>query len=72
VQGQCDCKENVIGKNCDMCKPLYHNLDRGCIRCNCFVQGTLDGVGECDTEVNFRTKIKFDKLFHEKMFVSLV
>ena len=50
-QGQCDCKANVIGKNCDMCKPLYYDLDRGCVRCNCFLPGTLDGVGECDEEV---------------------
>ncbi|XP_076800337.1 laminin subunit alpha-5-like isoform X2 [Clavelina lepadiformis] len=48
--GQCECKENVVGKNCDMCKPLHYDLDRGCISCNCFIQGTLDGVGECDRE----------------------
>nr|CAB3263372.1 laminin subunit alpha-5 [Phallusia mammillata] len=48
--GQCECKENVMGKNCDMCKPLHYDLDRGCVSCNCFVQGTLDGVGECDTD----------------------
>ena len=41
----------MIGKNCDMCKPLHYDISRGCINCNCFVQGTLDGVGECNKEV---------------------
>jgi len=50
TDGQCDCKENVMGMNCDQCAPLYYDINRSCISCNCFVQGTLDGVGECDTE----------------------
>uniref|UniRef100_H2ZQD0 Laminin subunit alpha n=1 Tax=Ciona savignyi TaxID=51511 RepID=H2ZQD0_CIOSA len=48
--GQCECKPNVIGRNCDMCKPLHYDLDQGCVSCNCFIQGTLDGVGDCDSD----------------------
>nr|ABY40628.1 alpha 3,4,5-laminin [Ciona savignyi] len=48
--GQCECKPNVIGRNCDMCKPSHYDLDQGCVSCNCFIQGTLDGVGDCDSD----------------------
>nr|XP_026696566.1 laminin subunit alpha-5 isoform X4 [Ciona intestinalis] len=48
--GQCECKPNVVGKNCDMCKPLHYDIDQGCVSCNCFLQGTLDGVGNCDSD----------------------
>lgn len=48
VGGQCNCKTNVTGRVCDMCKPLHFNLTRsnpdGCTRCDC---GT--GTKSCDT-----------------------
>lgn len=48
VGGQCNCKTNVTGRVCDMCKPLHFNLTPnnpdGCTRCDC---GT--GTKSCDT-----------------------
>ncbi|XP_078066136.1 laminin subunit beta-1 [Mustelus asterias] len=37
VTGQCPCRENVIGMNCDQCAPYYWNLgrERGCEPCRC-------------------------------------
>lgn len=78
-QGQCECKENVIGKNCDMCKPLHYDIDRGCVSCNCFIQGTLDGVGECDREVSnqyfihwFVVPIFIDSMFLQSTILYLL
>ena len=58
-QGQCECKDNYMGKNCDMCKPLHYDLDRGCVDCNCFTQGTLDGVAECYADVSLPYQLMF-------------
>ncbi|BFY99968.1 hypothetical protein BsWGS_03008 [Bradybaena similaris] len=48
----CECKERVMGKICDECKPGFWNLDRnnhlGCEECECFKAGTLTGVNKCD------------------------
>ncbi|XP_056005151.1 uncharacterized protein LOC125660370 isoform X3 [Ostrea edulis] len=47
VGGQCKCKVNVEGRDCDTCKHLHYNLDsnntKGCTRCNCG-----NGTRECD------------------------
>lgn len=55
VQGQCACKENVEGIYCDSCASLHYNLTLGCIDCNCLIQGTLDGVAACDSEVRLQS-----------------
>lgn len=48
VGGQCNCKTNVTGRVCDMCKPLHYSLSQsnpdGCTRCNCG-----PGTKSCDT-----------------------
>ncbi|XP_059144333.1 laminin subunit alpha-like [Physella acuta] len=48
----CECKDLVIGRNCDTCKTGYWNLNRnnpgGCEECNCHSPGTLAGVNRCD------------------------
>ncbi|NXG28484.1 LAMA2 protein, partial [Dromaius novaehollandiae] len=51
--GQCECKANVIGRQCDMCKPETFGLQsaRGCVPCNCNSFGSksfdCDGDGQC-------------------------
>ncbi|KAH9496293.1 hypothetical protein Btru_018041, partial [Bulinus truncatus] len=48
----CECKDKVMGRICDTCKPGYWNLDRknpdGCETCGCHKPGTLAGVNKCD------------------------
>ncbi|KAM4691986.1 laminin subunit alpha-5 [Rhinophrynus dorsalis] len=50
-EGDCECREQVEGTACDKCKPLYWNLSaehpQGCTKCQCGVDGTINGVGEC-------------------------
>ncbi|XP_014242090.1 laminin subunit gamma-1 isoform X2 [Cimex lectularius] len=43
VSGQCQCKPNVIGTNCDQCKPGYYDLEsgEGCKPCNCNITGSV-------------------------------
>ncbi|XP_052640257.1 laminin subunit alpha-2 isoform X4 [Harpia harpyja] len=51
--GQCECKANVIGRRCDICKPETFGLQssRGCVPCNCNSFGSksfdCDGDGQC-------------------------
>ncbi|XP_071477998.1 LOW QUALITY PROTEIN: laminin subunit alpha-5-like, partial [Diadema antillarum] len=51
--GACLCKDNVMGRTCDTCKPLYWNLEisnpYGCEECGCNVAGTVGGMAICDT-----------------------
>ena len=43
VAGKCHCKANVMGPNCDQCKPGFHSLDEnnpdGCSPCDCDTAG---------------------------------
>ena len=52
VGSLCTCKENVIGRICDICKPLFWNLKKfnpqGCEDCNCHRPGTIGALGVCD------------------------
>ena len=51
--GQCSCKENVGGRQCDACLPGYYNLSSsnsaGCQPCNCHF-GSSENAGVCDAE----------------------
>ncbi|RWS28921.1 laminin subunit gamma-1-like protein [Leptotrombidium deliense] len=42
TSGQCDCRPNVFGRQCDQCLPSYWNIDsgEGCEPCNCNVDGS--------------------------------
>uniref|UniRef100_A0A8B9LLR2 Basement membrane-specific heparan sulfate proteoglycan core protein n=1 Tax=Astyanax mexicanus TaxID=7994 RepID=A0A8B9LLR2_ASTMX len=33
--GQCECRQNAIGRQCDECMPGAHMLPGGCVPCNC-------------------------------------
>ncbi|XP_003782634.1 laminin subunit beta-4 [Otolemur garnettii] len=53
VLGQCLCKENVEGANCDQCKPHHFGLSAsdplGCQPCNCNPFGSLP-LSTCDMD----------------------
>ncbi|KAM5187288.1 laminin subunit beta-4 [Callospermophilus lateralis] len=53
VAGQCLCKENVEGVNCDRCKPNHYGLSAsdplGCQPCNCNPLGSLP-FETCDVD----------------------
>jgi len=48
--GDCSCKRNVIGQNCDQCAPQHFGLSEsdpaGCQPCDCDFGGATDN--ECD------------------------
>ena len=46
--GKCQCKQNVVGHDCDKCKDGYWNLDsgNGCEACDCDPIGSLNST--CD------------------------
>ncbi|XP_065062458.1 laminin-like protein epi-1 isoform X2 [Rhopilema esculentum] len=52
--GQCTCKEHVMGDLCNQCKDLFYGLQMskplGCSPCKCHTIGTLNGVGICDKD----------------------
>ncbi|XP_053377940.1 usherin-like [Mercenaria mercenaria] len=63
--GQCTCKENVEGRQCDVCKAGFYNLTAdntaGCQECGCSPGGTLHGditcssdTGQCNCKSNVR------------------
>lgn len=65
--GQCYCKENVEGRQCDVCKAGYFNLTSekplGCQGCECNPLGSLAGdvtcffeTGQCNCKKNVRGK----------------
>lgn len=41
--GQCECKQNVIGRECSQCRPGFWNLTsgRGCVECLCNPLGSV-------------------------------
>lgn len=49
--GQCKCRPNVIGRQCNQCKDSYWNLKsgNGCTECNC------DSVGSVSLSCNVQT-----------------
>lgn len=50
--GQCDCKKNVIGRQCDECKMGYWNINsgQGCEECKCNPLGSLNFT--CDQQTS--------------------
>ncbi|XP_030319124.1 laminin subunit alpha-5 isoform X1 [Calypte anna] len=54
--GQCRCKPNVIGRQCDLCAPGYYHYPN-CQRCDCHRAGTEPSVcdpvtGQCHCKEN--------------------
>jgi laminin, gamma 1 len=49
VSGNCDCKVNVVGKNCNECQKGFWNIasGEGCQSCKCDPVGSFDS--SCDT-----------------------
>ncbi|XP_013386515.1 usherin-like [Lingula anatina] len=56
--GQCRCKDNVVGKQCDRCSDGYYDFEGGCKPCGCDVQGTVPNTmcdkvtGQCVCKAN--------------------
>ncbi|XP_070582124.1 laminin subunit beta-1-like isoform X2 [Ptychodera flava] len=52
TSGECQCKEFVEGRACDVCKDTFWNLDAnnplGCEPCSCFEDGSKDTSNFCD------------------------
>ena len=50
VTGDCSCKDNVIGRDCNQCKPEHYGLSKeeplGCMPCDCDIGGAYDN--NCD------------------------
>lgn len=48
----CQCKARVEGRICNVCKPLYWNLQPrnpdGCEDCDCNIPGVIGGIRTCD------------------------
>uniref|UniRef100_A0A8C3EBE2 Laminin subunit alpha-2 n=1 Tax=Corvus moneduloides TaxID=1196302 RepID=A0A8C3EBE2_CORMO len=67
--GQCECKANVIGRRCDICKPGTFGLQssRGCVPCNCNSFGSksfdCNGDGQCYCQPGVTGK-KCDRCAH--------
>ncbi|KAJ8270754.1 hypothetical protein GJAV_G00118850 [Gymnothorax javanicus] len=51
--GQCQCRQHVVGRQCDECMPSTYNMQpaRGCVPCNCNSFGSksfdCDETGQC-------------------------
>jgi len=48
--GECSCRDNVVGHNCEQCKDTYWNIDSGtgCDPCNCDPIGSVSA--SCDIQ----------------------
>eukprot|EP00058_Branchiostoma_floridae_P024730 XP_002610220.1 hypothetical protein BRAFLDRAFT_76999 [Branchiostoma floridae] len=54
IGGQCACKAQVDGRQCDQCRAGYFNLTQtnpdGCENCSCNLAGTAGGDSTCDDD----------------------
>ena len=59
--GECACKANVIGRDCNQCKPEHYGLSKddplGCQPCECDIGGAYDNncdiiTGQCKCRPN--------------------
>ena len=52
IDGQCSCKANVQGRQCNQCLTGFFNLQssnvNGCEPCNCSTAGTINSDISCD------------------------
>ena len=52
IGGDCQCRANTEGRQCDTCKALTYGFgsseNNGCQACNCDTSGTNDGETECE------------------------
>lgn len=50
----CQCKQQVTGRICDECKPLFWNLNisnpLGCDECDCYTDGTVGTLDTCNSK----------------------
>ncbi|EYC00933.1 hypothetical protein Y032_0112g342 [Ancylostoma ceylanicum] len=46
VDGECSCKENYIGKQCDRCVDGHGDIENGCPACECDIVGSIGD--QCD------------------------
>ena len=61
--GSCSCKDNVIGRDCNQCKPEHYGLSKddsvGCQPCDCDIGGATDNncdviTGQCKCRPNIK------------------
>jgi laminin alpha 3/5 len=53
--GQCACKQNVIGRQCNRCKSGFYGFP-DCKECNCLSGSCNDITGKCDCPINVDEK----------------
>ena len=41
VYAGCDCQHHTAGDNCEMCEPLYNNVE--------YMRGTIDNASVCES-----------------------
>lgn len=56
LNGKCDCKENIVGRQCDSCKPGHYQFPY-CDKCECDLRGTNEDIcdqvtAECHCKAN--------------------
>ena len=58
LNGQCQCKANVVGQRCNECAQGFWNFAQGCVDCGCDPQGSEPGTscdrfsGQCQCKTN--------------------